>query len=258
MIWSVPSTARWPVSWPARSRSSTASTRNSAPSPGPHGTWSWRGVSGCGRPSRTGAGGRWSGCTQPVDPVLPALGALELLHTFALVHDDVMDNSATRRGSPTAHQIFAAQHVSAGRTGDAAQFGSASAILVGDLCMVLADQLLARAPLPPATLFAVRRGYDRMRIEAVAGQYLDVLGETRTRFLVGRTGAAGGPAQDGQLHRPAAAAVRAGAGRPGHRPPDRTRRGLPLLRRIRRRGVPASRRPARGVRRPGRHRQTRR
>ncbi len=126
--------------------------------------WGWRAV---------------VGPEEPVDPVLPALGALELLHTFALVHDDVMDNSATRRGGPTAHQIFAAQHISAGRTGDAAQFGSASAILVGDLCMVLADQLLARSPLPPATLFAVRRGYDRMRIEAVAGQYLDVLGETQ-------------------------------------------------------------------------------
>jgi geranylgeranyl diphosphate synthase, type I len=125
--------------------------------------WGWRGV---------------VGPDEPVDPVLPALGALELLHTFALVHDDVMDNSATRRGVPTAHQIFAAQHAGAGRHGDAHQFGSASAILVGDLCMVLADQLLSRAALPPATLFAVRRGYDRMRIEAVAGQYLDVLGET--------------------------------------------------------------------------------
>lgn len=125
--------------------------------------WGWRGVA---RPG------------EPLDDVLPALAALELMHTFALVHDDVMDESATRRGLPTAHQIFAAQHGRAGRLGDPGHFGTASAILLGDLCLVWADQLLARTPLPTATLFAVRASYDRMRIEAVAGQYLDVLGET--------------------------------------------------------------------------------
>jgi geranylgeranyl diphosphate synthase type I len=126
--------------------------------------WGWRGV---------------VGTHEPVEPVLPALAALELMHTFALVHDDVMDDSATRRGSPTAHRIFAAQHASAGRLGDPDRFGTTSAILLGDLCLVWADQLLARTPLTTATLFAVRACYDRMRIEAVAGQYLDVLGETQ-------------------------------------------------------------------------------
>jgi geranylgeranyl diphosphate synthase type I len=126
------------------------------------GYWGWRGV---------------AGMREPVLSVLPALAALELMHTFALVHDDVMDASATRRGGPTAHRIFAAQHANAGRLGDSGQFGTTSAILVGDLCLVWADQLLARTPLTTATLFAVRAGYDRMRIEAVAGQYLDVLGE---------------------------------------------------------------------------------
>jgi len=125
--------------------------------------WGWRGV---------------VTAHEPVEPVLPALAALELMHSFALVHDDVMDDSATRRGGPTAHRIFAAQHSNAGRIGDPDRFGTASAILVGDLCLVWADQLLARAALSTATLFAVRACYDRMRIEAVAGQYLDVLGET--------------------------------------------------------------------------------
>jgi geranylgeranyl diphosphate synthase type I len=117
--------------------------------------WGWRGVAGPGASA---------------EPLLPALGALELMHTFALVHDDLMDDSATRRGRPTAHRIFGARH--------GARFGASAAVLVGDLCLVWADQLLARAPLPPATLFEVRTRYDRMRIEAVAGQYLDVLGET--------------------------------------------------------------------------------
>ncbi|GAA2496655.1 polyprenyl synthetase family protein [Winogradskya humida] len=126
--------------------------------------WGWRGV---------------IGTNEPIGQVLPALGALELMHTFALVHDDVMDESVTRRGRPTAHRLFAAQHRDAGRIGDATRFGASSAILVGDLCLVWADQLLAQTALTTATLFAVRACYDRMRIEAVAGQYLDVLGENQ-------------------------------------------------------------------------------
>jgi geranylgeranyl diphosphate synthase type I len=125
--------------------------------------WGWRSV------CRPGA---------PLDDVLPALAALEMLHTFALVHDDVMDDSDTRRGRPTAHRLFAAQHAQEDRRGASDRFGSTAAILVGDLCLVWADQLIARTPLPTATLFAVRAGYDRMRVEALGGQYLDVLGET--------------------------------------------------------------------------------
>nr|WP_248294910.1 polyprenyl synthetase family protein [Actinoplanes sp. TBRC 11911] len=125
--------------------------------------WGWRGV---------------AGPRAPLAPVLPALAALELMHTFALIHDDVMDRSATRRGMPTAHRVFTARHVRRAGHGDPDQFGAASAVLVGDLCLVWADQLLARAELPATTLFGVRSWYDRMRVEAVAGQYLDVLGET--------------------------------------------------------------------------------
>ncbi|WP_305788630.1 polyprenyl synthetase family protein [Symbioplanes lichenis] len=126
--------------------------------------WGWRGV---------------VGDREPIGPVLPALAALELMHTFALVHDDVMDDSATRRGRPTAHRLFAEQHDSAGRLGDAGRFGSTSAILVGDLCLVWADQLIAQSALTTTTLFAVRARYDHMRVETVAGQYLDVLGEAQ-------------------------------------------------------------------------------
>jgi geranylgeranyl diphosphate synthase type I len=128
--------------------------------------WGWRGV----------VGGH-----EQLGPVLPALAALELLHTFALVHDDVMDASATRRGRPTAHRTLAAKHVAAGQAGDADRFGEAAAVLVGDLCLVWADQMLSHAAVPPSTLIEVRRCYDQMRIETVAGQYLDVLGETDAR-----------------------------------------------------------------------------
>ncbi|MFG1867687.1 polyprenyl synthetase family protein [Micromonospora arborensis] len=124
--------------------------------------WGWRGAVG-------GA--------EPLPPVLPALAALELLHTFALVHDDVMDASTTRRGRPTAHIALAEQHIAAGHRGDPERFGEAVAVLIGDLCMVWADRLLSRATVPPARLLEVRRCYDQMRVETVAGQYLDVLGE---------------------------------------------------------------------------------
>jgi geranylgeranyl diphosphate synthase, type I len=125
--------------------------------------WGWRGI---------------VGPREPVEPALPAFAALELLHTFALVHDDVMDGSAIRRGRPTAHRVLAAEHAAAGRDGDADRFGEATAILVGDLCLVWADRLLATADLPTDVLLEARRWYDQMRVEAIAGQYLDILSES--------------------------------------------------------------------------------
>ncbi|GID32664.1 polyprenyl synthetase family protein [Paractinoplanes brasiliensis] len=122
--------------------------------------WGWRGV---------------AGPDAPLEPMLPAFAALELMHTFALVHDDVMDESDTRRGRPTAHRIFADRHEHDRGVGDSERFGAAAAILIGDLCLVWADQLLARSNAPQT----VRACYDRMRVEAIAGQYLDVLGESR-------------------------------------------------------------------------------
>ncbi|MFI7219502.1 polyprenyl synthetase family protein [Micromonospora maritima] len=124
--------------------------------------WGWRGV---------------TGVEAAVQDVLPALSALELLHTFALVHDDVMDASDTRRGLPTAHRAAAARHRAAGHAGDPDRYGEAVAVLIGDLCMVWADRLLAHAALPADRLLDVRRCYDQMRVETVAGQFLDVLGE---------------------------------------------------------------------------------
>ncbi|MFI6261509.1 polyprenyl synthetase family protein [Micromonospora sp. NPDC051006] len=125
--------------------------------------WGWRGL---------------VGDTAPLPPVVPAFAALELLHTFALVHDDVMDASTTRRGRLTTHVSVAAQHAAAGRRGDPGRFGESVAVLVGDLCMVWADRLLAHAVVPPHRLLEVRRCYDQMRVETIAGQYLDVYGES--------------------------------------------------------------------------------
>jgi geranylgeranyl diphosphate synthase type I len=107
--------------------------------------------------------------------VVDAGAALELLHTFALVHDDIMDGSATRRGTDTIHVQFEAEHAVGGWRGEARRFGEGVAILVGDLSFVYADQLLAGAP--PAA----HEVFTELRVEVNVGQYLDLLGTARGR-----------------------------------------------------------------------------
>lgn len=100
----------------------------------------------------------------------PAL-ALELLHTCALVHDDVIDRSALRRGHPAVHAAFA------GRRPMRAchdRYGEAVAILLGDLAFVEADELFLRTDVPSARLLAAFRVFTTMREELTAGQFLDV------------------------------------------------------------------------------------
>lgn len=133
--------------------------------------WGWRSVAG---PAADHRG------------MLPALASLELLHAFALVHDDVMDGSATRRGHPTAHRALAGHHWAQRLRGDAAHFGVSGAILVGDLCLVWADKLMSRAGVPAHALLHARAGYDVMRVETIAGQFLDVLGESARRWTFHR------------------------------------------------------------------------
>lgn len=107
----------------------------------------------------------------PEDPAAVEAGAaLELLHTFALIHDDVMDGSSLRRGVTAVHVEHGRRHTLAGWGGDADRFGHGVAILVGDLAFVYSDRFLATAP-PVA-----RRVYDEMRLEVNVGQYLDLLG----------------------------------------------------------------------------------
>jgi geranylgeranyl diphosphate synthase type I len=93
---------------------------------------------------------------------------LELLHTFALLHDDVMDGSDTRRGSPSLQRRLAGEHEANRLAGDPRRFGDGLAVLVGDLAFALADRLLSNAP--PAA----RAVWDELRIELTMGQFLDV------------------------------------------------------------------------------------
>ncbi|MFN2555801.1 MAG: polyprenyl synthetase family protein [Nitriliruptorales bacterium] len=100
----------------------------------------------------------------------PAL-ALELLHTCALVHDDVIDRSALRRGHPAVHAAFAGRHPVQGCRD---RYGEAVAILLGDLAFVQADELFLRSEVPSSRLLAAFRVFTTMREELTAGQFLDV------------------------------------------------------------------------------------
>ncbi len=112
-----------------------------------------------------GAGG------DPEDRVAAdAAAALELVHTFALVHDDVMDGSETRRGHDAVHRHFVRRHAQAAWRGEARRFGEGMAILVGDFAIVYADVLMRNAP------SAAQEVYDELRIELCVGQSLDLMG----------------------------------------------------------------------------------
>jgi isopentenyl-diphosphate delta-isomerase type 1 len=109
------------------------------------------------------------------DAALHLGAAIELLHTFALLHDDVMDRSSRRRGRRAAHVGLAAQHRAAGLEGDPGWFGTSGAILAGDLAHVWAGALLDAAPLDPAAGARAREAFTRLRDEVMAGQYLDLV-----------------------------------------------------------------------------------
>jgi geranylgeranyl diphosphate synthase type I len=112
--------------------------------------------------------------------LITAAASLELLHACALVHDDVMDASATRRGRPAAHAAFAELHRAHGWAGDPDVFGTSAAILLGDLLHSWADAMFTGAvPGGPG-----RRVYDEMRQLVMAGQYLDVLVQARAGYSV--------------------------------------------------------------------------
>jgi geranylgeranyl diphosphate synthase type I len=105
------------------------------------------------------------------DPRIVDVGAaLELLHTFALIHDDVMDGSGTRRGLDAVHQRFIRAHDDGGWRGEPRRFGEGIAILVGDFACTYADLLMRSAP--PAALDV----YDELRVELCVGQSLDLVG----------------------------------------------------------------------------------
>lgn len=110
-----------------------------------------------------------------------ACAALELLHASALVHDDLMDASDTRRGRPATHRGFAVEHRRVGWRGDPEQYGAAAAILLGDLMLGWSDELIRRCGLPWERVGPALEVFDLCRTEVITGQFLDVSVQARGR-----------------------------------------------------------------------------
>ncbi|MCW2757853.1 MAG: Polyprenyl synthetase [Nocardioidaceae bacterium] len=125
----------------------------------------------------------WGHCAvaPPLDEaaLLRACGSLELLHASALVHDDYMDASDVRRGRPTTHRAFAKLAADSGWPGNPEQYGASAAILLGDLLLSWADEMLRTCGLPDDRVRAAQAFFDLTRSEVVAGQFLDVSAQAR-------------------------------------------------------------------------------
>lgn len=124
----------------------------------------------------------WRGCGgQPegplADTVLHAVSALELVQANALLHDDLMDGSDTRRGNPSVHVAFARQHRDSGWQGPPERFGAAAAILLGDLALAWADDMFHGAGLAERMERRARPVWASMRTDMLGGQYLDILSQ---------------------------------------------------------------------------------
>jgi len=111
--------------------------------------------------------------------IATAAASLELLQASALIHDDVMDASDTRRGQPSVHRRFEATHREHGWRGAAGSFGEGAAILLGDLCLAWSAEMFDTSGLDAEALRRGRRVFDLMRTEVICGQYLDMLESAR-------------------------------------------------------------------------------
>lgn len=123
--------------------------------------WGWRGAGG-----------------EAAHPDIIAAGcALELFQAAALIHDDIIDRSDTRRGGPSVHRRFSELHEGEGWALDSERFGHAAAILTGDLCLSFSEEAFTEIGDRAASGTAARRIFNLMRAEVMAGQYLDILEE---------------------------------------------------------------------------------
>ncbi|MEE2522776.1 polyprenyl synthetase family protein [Pseudarthrobacter sp. J75] len=123
--------------------------------------WGWRGAGG-----EAGA-----------EEIVTAGAALELFQAAALIHDDIIDRSDTRRGGPSVHRRFGHLHQEQGWALDGERFGQAAGILAGDLCLSFSEEAFTDIGIRAASGTRARLIFNLMRAEVMAGQYLDILEE---------------------------------------------------------------------------------
>ena len=123
--------------------------------------WGWRAAGGADCPA-----------------IYAAAASLELLQASALIHDDVMDASDTRRGRPAVHRQFSA-HLAAANPRAAEQFGTGAAILIGDMLLSWTGEMYQASGFPADVLRRGQRALNAMQTEVAAGQYLDILSQAR-------------------------------------------------------------------------------
>lgn len=143
--------------------------------------WGWHAVAGTVRPDDLLAD---LDDHPDLSSIVDAAAALEVFHAAALVHDDIMDNSDTRRGMPSAHRRFEAEHRRREWVGSASGYGTSSALMLGDLLLGWSDELLdegLRRIDDAASTRAARGEFQIMRTEVTMGQYLDILEEVAWR-----------------------------------------------------------------------------
>jgi geranylgeranyl diphosphate synthase type I len=122
----------------------------------------------------------WLCGAQEDEAALRASASLELFHAFALIQDDVMDESALRRGRPSAHVSFGRWHRERGLTGSSDRFGESAAVLLGDLCLVWAEKMMRESGIDAGALARAWPRYDDMRIELAIGQFADLVNDSHS------------------------------------------------------------------------------
>lgn len=132
--------------------------------------WGWRGAGGA-----SGDSG-----------IIDAAACWEILHAFALIHDDLIDGSDTRRGAPSMHRQHSEEHRRRGQRGASDRFGSSVALLLGDLCLGWFHEMLAAADLPADRRLAAQPLIGQILNELVIGQYLDLAEEASSTQSVER------------------------------------------------------------------------
>ena len=121
----------------------------------------------------------WLAGSADCDEALFASAGLELLHAFALLQDDVMDAASSRRGRPAAHIQFSQWHRNRKLSGPAERFGESAATLLGDLCLIWAEQMLRESGVEYRSLQQAWPRYDAMRTELAVGQFADLANDVR-------------------------------------------------------------------------------